>query len=52
MPAGHECRQSLVRDLDKVHFVARPIEGAEDAIDAVTGVAVDAGDSPIAKPFQ
>src|SRR4051812_23427112 len=49
--AGHERRLLLVTDLDELDLVGAP-EGGQDAVDAVTGIAVDALHAPPAKPLQ
>jgi hypothetical protein len=44
---GREGRQLLVAELDELDLVAVLVEGAQQAVDAVAGVAVDAGDAPL-----
>ena len=50
--AGHEGRDLLVRHLDELEPVLVPLERAEDAVDAVARVAVDALDAPGGQPLQ
>ncbi len=33
--------------MDKIHFVAGPLEPAEDAVDSVSGITVNARDAPL-----
>ena len=45
--AGHEGRHLLVSDLDELDAILCPGEGAENAVDAVPWIAVDAPDAPL-----
>src|SRR5690242_12190973 len=47
--ACHERSQFLVARLDELRLVVRAIERAHNAVDAVTGIAVYARDSPFLK---
>jgi hypothetical protein len=46
--AGHERRELLVADLDELDLVPELVEGAEDAVDPVARIAVDAPHAPLA----
>ena len=50
--AGHECRELLVGGLDELDRVAVLVEAAEDPVDAVAGIAVDAGDAVPVEPLE
>jgi hypothetical protein len=50
--AGHEGRHLLVAHLHELERVARPVEGAHQAVDAVAGVAEDAPDAPFAEALE
>ena len=50
--AGHEGSHLLVADLDELWVAARAVEGAEEGVDAVAGVAVDPVDAPLGQPFE
>src|SRR5205823_5933814 len=52
VPAGHERRHLLVADLDELGVAARPVERAEERVDAVAGVAVDAMDTPLGQSLE
>jgi hypothetical protein len=52
VPAGHEGGHLLVPDLRELGIVVCPFERAEEAVDPVTGVAVDAVDSPLAQALE
>ena len=41
MRAGHEGRDLLMRHLDELEAILRAVEGAQDAVDAIPGIAVD-----------
>src|SRR5205085_3538854 len=47
--AGHERGHFFVADLDEIDRVTGAIERADDAVDAVAGVAVDAAHAPLAE---
>ena len=48
--AGHEGRHLLVADLDELELVRRPVERADDRVDAVAGVPVDPADPVFVEP--
>ena len=50
--AGHERGHFLVPHLDEFDRVARPINGADDAVDAIAGKSVDSLDSPGREPLK
>src|SRR5204863_3140603 len=50
--AGHEGSHLLVSDLDELGVAACAVEGAEEGVDAVAGVAVDPVDAPLGEPFE
>ena len=50
--AGHERRHLLVADLDELRIAAGTVEGAEEGVDPVAGVAVDPVDAPIGQPLE
>jgi hypothetical protein len=50
--ARHERRHLLVPDLDQLRVAVGAIEGAEEGVDAVARIAVDAVDTPFAEPRE
>ena len=50
--AGHECRHLLVANLHEVRIAVRAVERADQRIDAVAGIAVDALYAPLGKALQ
>src|SRR5213075_2419491 len=52
LAARHEGRHLLVADLDQLRVAAGAVEGAEEGVDPVTGVAVDAVDAPLAEALE
>jgi hypothetical protein len=50
--AGHERGELLVRGLDELDLLAVLVEAAEDAVDAVAGVAVDPADAVGSEPLE
>ena len=50
--ASHEGRHLLVPDLDEIDRFLRPIQSAEDAVDPVPGIAVDAMNAPGLQAFD
>src|SRR3954468_7027461 len=49
---GHERGHFLVADLDELHRLFRPIEGAEKAVDTVAWISVDARDAPLPEALE
>src|SRR6185437_13022468 len=52
MCRGHEGRHFLVPYLDELDFSVGAVQRAEDAVDAVPGVAVDAPDTPLVQALD
>src|SRR5687768_16499970 len=52
MRAGHEGRFLLVTYLHELEAVVGPIEGSENAVDAIAWVAVDSFDAPFAQALE
>src|SRR5690606_33084014 len=52
MRASHECGQFLVPRLHEADAVAGPVESADDAVDAVSGIAVDPVHAPFGQALQ
>lgn len=50
--AGHERRGFFVAGLDELQRLTGAAEGADQAVDTVSGVAVDPSDPPLRQPFQ
>src|SRR5262245_25350893 len=50
--AGHEGRHLFVPRLDELHAILRAIERAENAVDAITGISVQAPDPPVRESFE
>jgi hypothetical protein len=50
--AGHERRHFLVADLDELRIATCAVEGAEEGVDPVAGVAVDPVDAPLGQPLE
>src|SRR5207253_8603385 len=50
--AGHECRHLLVANLHEVRIAVRAVERADQRIDAVAGIAVDAVHAPLVFFFK
>ena len=49
--AGHEGRHFLVPHLDEIELVAGAVEGADEAVDPVTGISKDTPYPPGGEPF-
>ncbi len=52
MGAGHEGGHLLMPRLDEVDVLAGPVDGADDAVDAVARIAIDALEPPLVEPLQ
>src|SRR5207249_5941529 len=50
--ARHERRHLLVPDLDQLRIAGGAVEGAEDRVDPVAGVAVDTPNAPVAQALE
>ena len=49
---GHESGHLFVANLDELRVAARPIECAEQRVDPVAGIAVNALDAPLAQALE
>lgn len=52
MRARHERGELLVPRLDEANPIARAIESAHDAVDAVPRISIDPGDVPLREPLE
>src|SRR3569832_2169483 len=52
MRARHERRHLLVPRLDELHLVAGALQGAQEAVDAVSGISVDPVNPPRLQAFH
>jgi len=50
--AGHERRHLFVAYLNEIDGAIQPVEGSHDAVDSVSGVAVDPRDAPLEEALQ
>ena len=50
--ARHECGHLLVTNLDELGIAVGAVERAEDGVDPVAGIAVEAMHSPLPQPVE